>query len=514
MTLTILFVFFAIFLFLNRRGSLLDRIPGPRTFAFSRWRLALEDWKGTRTRKIYQLHQKYGPVVRIGPNEVSFNSPLALRTIYGAGSGFERTPFYRMFDVYGQQNLFTFHSVKEHAERKKLLAHAYSKSVMLNGPVAVMVEEKVKQYLDLLEREPDGISEIFSTLHYFSLDIITEFLYGRSGATSAMMGNKAHRALLNDILDPARKRLSWFAVHLPMFTKWLYTRSGAVEIVLRPFLPMQKPTTYTGIRQHALDAFHIFKSSQTKQNAERSSYQTIIERLWAHHQSQKPGGLKDMEIASECADHLLAGIDTTSDTLMFLIWALSLPQNVKFQETLNEEVSCLTELSLNSGIPNADSCAKLRYLDAIIKETLRLYAPLPASEPRSSPIPSTIDTFEIPAGACVSMSPYALHRNPDVFNDPLAFNPDRWLETSPEKLNEMKKWWWAFSSGGRMCIGIHLAMVEMTILAAAVYKKYRTSIAPSFVNATPGITSRFEVFYDEMFPNMAEHVCYIEFRKR
>jgi cytochrome P450 len=51
------------------------------------------------------------------------------------------------------------------------------------------------------------------------------------------------------------------------------------------------------------------------------------------------------------------------------------------------------------------------------------------------------------------MSPYTLHRNADVFPDPLVFNPERWLGNSKD-VAEMKKWFWAFSSGGRMCIGM------------------------------------------------------------
>ncbi|KAJ5535459.1 hypothetical protein N7527_001713 [Penicillium freii] len=85
--------------------SPLSRVPGPKTFALTKWRLAYEDWKGARTRTIHQLHQRYGPVVRIGPDEVSFNSLAALRTIYGPGSKYGRMGFYRMFDVYGRQNL-------------------------------------------------------------------------------------------------------------------------------------------------------------------------------------------------------------------------------------------------------------------------------------------------------------------------------------------------------------------------------------------------------------------------
>lgn len=126
-------------------------IPGPKTFAFTKWRLAFEDWRGTRTRTIHILHQKYGPVVRIGPNEVSFNSLSALRTIYGAGSGFERPAFYRMFDIYGRQHLFTFHISAEHAKRKKLLNQSYSKSTILRGSVAASIESKVLQFLHLIK---------------------------------------------------------------------------------------------------------------------------------------------------------------------------------------------------------------------------------------------------------------------------------------------------------------------------------------------------------------------------
>lgn len=240
--------------------SPLSRIPGPKPFAITRWRLACEDWKGTSTRAIYELHQKFGPAVRIGPSMVSFNSLTALRTIYGPGSQYGRTSFYSMFDVYGRPNLFTFYSTTEHGQRKKLLSHAYSKSVVLKEPTTSLVEDKAKKYIDLIESEQGHISEIFATLHYWSLDNITQFLYGRYGSTSAMEGTASHRALIGDILDPSRRRLSWCAVHFPGLTKWLYTRAGLLEDIVRPILPMQKPATYTGIRAFALQAYNDFRS--------------------------------------------------------------------------------------------------------------------------------------------------------------------------------------------------------------------------------------------------------------
>lgn len=236
----------------------LRQVPGPKLFAATKWRLALEDWKGTRTRAIHRLHQQYGPAVRIGPNEVSFNSLSGLKTIYGPGSQFGRTAFYRMFDVYGKPNLFTFHSPTLHGQRKKLVSNAYSKSTMLKEPATTLVEGKVRKYMNLIEKENGGVSDIFKTMHYYSLDNITAFIYGNYGSTSAMDGNRVHRDLLNDIIDPARRKLSWSIIHIPALTKWLYTRTNFMEALVTPFLPMQKPTTYTGIRKFALDAYMSF----------------------------------------------------------------------------------------------------------------------------------------------------------------------------------------------------------------------------------------------------------------
>jgi cytochrome P450 len=161
-----------------------------------------------------------------------------------------------------------------------------------------------------------------------------------------------------------------------------------------------------------------------------------------------------MEIASEAADHLLAGVDTTADTLMFLVWALSRSENNPLQEKLIEEVCSIPIASVNrKGIASVEATGKLPYLDAVIKESLRLYAPLPASEPRSLPVDMVIDGYRIPANTIVSMSPFSLHRNEEVFQNPYVFDPRRWIGES-KKIAERKKWFWAFSSGGRMCIGM------------------------------------------------------------
>jgi len=435
-------------LFLNT----LSKIPGPKLYALTKWRLARDDW-GKRTRTIDALHKQHGPVVRIGPNEVHFNSPTALRTIYGAGSGFERTSFYAMFDVYGRRNLFTFPGVGDHAKRKRLVAHVYSKSAMLKGHLALIIADKIKDFLKLLETTPHGEGmEVFSTLHYYAIDVITAFLYGTTdfGATTALQGTPIHVNLLNDIMDHSRRHLSWFAVHLPTLTAWLYTRNGFTGQLVKPLLPMQKPATYSGIRSHALLAMQNYRGADIKTRGKAQD--SIIARLW---KTKDEARLSDLDIASECADHLLAGIDTTSDTLMFLVWALSLPKNSHIQRKLIEECKSIESDDEDEGIVSCAVADRLPYLNAVIKETLRLYAPLPASEPRSSPVDTAIDGYKIPRGTVCSAAPYSLHRNAEVFAEPLRWDPERWLKGDGDlALVEMKKWWWPFSSGARMCIGL------------------------------------------------------------
>lgn len=489
----------------------LRHVPGPRWYAASSFRLALDAWHARSVHAIRELHLQYGSIVRVGPNQISFNSLAALKTIYGAGSGFERTSFYRMFDAYGTPNLFTFPSGIDHRNRKKLVSHIYSNQRLLEQRCVDMVRRKVQDFLTMLKMEPHMAGEIFTSLHYFSFDAISEFVYGtKYGGTSSLTGNKVDRRLIDDILDPKRRRLAWFSIHFPAYTKWVTTRTGLVEKLVNKLglVPMKKPFTYSGIRQHALESFHRFKRAVEtgETNADDTS---VIGRLFQVREKQ---GLSDMDIASECADHLLAGIDTTSDSLMFVIWALSLPQHQTIQHRLRDELKSVAVDE--AGWPNPKELARLPWLNAVLKESLRLYTPLPAFEPRRARVNTIIDGVAIPADTVVGMSPYCMHREAAVFPDPLRFKPERWLTNDCQLLPEsaeQNRWFWAFSSGARMCIGIHLAYAEMLAMLAAVYRRYHTVAQQP--DTTPGITSRYEIFCDETMPKMKEHECWIDFQE-
>lgn len=158
---------------------------------------------------------------------------------------------------------------------------------------------------------------------------------------------------------------------------------------------------------------------------------------------QSEEAFQKIEMAAECMDHLAAGIDTTGDALCFLMYQLSLPESATFQDRLVAELEVNKDKKLD-GLP---------YLDAVVKEGLRCFPPIPMSQPRYVPAGGrTIDGYFIPAGTIVSCQAYSVHQlNEDVYVNGNVFIPERWLDT--EKVPGMNRLFFSFGLGGRGCTG-------------------------------------------------------------
>lgn len=166
--------------------------------------------------------------------------------------------------------------------------------------------------------------------------------------------------------------------------------------------------------------------------------QTLLNKL----QNSKEN-FSQLQAAAECMDHLAAGIDTTGDALTFLMHQLSLPESWHVQDELFKEIQENREESLDN----------LPYLDAVIKESLRCFPPIPMSQPRYVPSGGrTIDGYFVPAGKIVSCQAWSVHRlNSQTFPEGDKFLPERWLD--PKASLEMNRLFFAFGHGGRGCTG-------------------------------------------------------------
>jgi hypothetical protein len=93
-----------------------SKIPGPRYALFTDWWLMYKEFTSQRREYIHELHKKYGPVVRVGPNEVCFISVAAVKEIYmSGGSGFDKTEFYTLFKQFSTRYV----GYGEEGERKR-----------------------------------------------------------------------------------------------------------------------------------------------------------------------------------------------------------------------------------------------------------------------------------------------------------------------------------------------------------------------------------------------------------
>lgn len=171
-----------------------------------------------------------------------------------------------------------------------------------------------------------------------------------------------------------------------------------------------------------------------------------------------------LEIASDMFAHNSAAHETSGNTLAFCFYEVS--KRPHLQAKLREELLTLdpplfypppgTEDEWE--LPAAKSVDQLPLLEAVILESLRLYPSVPGGQPRRVPKTCSLGGYDgVPAGTTVQCYAYSLHRTPEIFPDPDEWKPERWIDSSPEQLSAMRRWFWAFGSGGRMCIGSNFA---------------------------------------------------------
>jgi cytochrome P450 len=186
--------------------------------------------------------------------------------------------------------------------------------------------------------------------------------------------------------------------------------------------------------------------------------------------------LSDDDICHELVLFILAGHDTTSTTLTYSLWALG--QHPAIQDRLFEEVSAVGDRPLTP-----DDVPRLGHTVRVLHEALRLCPP-GAGTPRLLKKDLAVDGYRLEAGTVAVVSFYAMHRNPELWDDPLAFDPDRFL---PERSQGRSRWQYLpFGGGPRSCIGDHFAMLEATLALATIVRAARIeSLHHDFPLATP-----------------------------
>ncbi|MER3554143.1 MAG: cytochrome P450 [Meiothermus sp.] len=197
-------------------------------------------------------------------------------------------------------------------------------------------------------------------------------------------------------------------------------------------------------------------------------------------QDEEGTGMSDEQLLDECKTLIMAGHETTSNTLSWAFYLLS--RHPEVEAKLHAELDRV----LGGRTPGMEDLRALEYTKLVIKETMRL---LPAvwGVGRRAAQDSEIGGYFVPAGTDLQMSQWVVHRDPRWYENPLEFRPERWADGLEKRIPKYA--YFPFGGGPRMCIGNNFALMEAPLILATVAQKYRLRVLEEPV-LEPSITLR------------------------
>ncbi|VWD29655.1 cytochrome P450 [Burkholderia contaminans] len=181
-------------------------------------------------------------------------------------------------------------------------------------------------------------------------------------------------------------------------------------------------------------------------------------------------------VHDECMTAFLAGHETTAGALTW--WAWCMATNPAAQAAARDEVSRV----LGGCAPSAETRASLRYLTHTLEETLRLYPSAPILISRRASRPIVLGPWQFPARTLFMLPLQLMQRDARGFDAPDVFRPERFADDAPAAPRGS---YMPFGTGPRVCLGQHLAMTEMTVVAAMILQRYALSAPPGMKPPRP-----------------------------
>ncbi|KAJ5798629.1 cytochrome P450 [Penicillium pulvis] len=439
-------------------------------------------WTKQENSRIYKLHLEKGHAIRLGPGLVSVNCyEDGLKKIYHGG--FPKPEFYfNGFAVYGTDNLFTIKDNQTHAAHKKALASCFSKSSVMSSQTARSASRDIlfNRVLPLIynasiENQP---IEVMDLTYAYLLDTFVQWQFGRSIASNLVEDEKERRFYLDGFLGVAE--YTFWQYHFPR----LVTMFQKIGIYL---IPKKVLAAFEGVEKWNLEkcdkAQELLASGKDLAVDDQPvAFEPALKGM-SEVQGKPKMYANRLSLASDMFSLNSGAFETSGNTSTYLLYELS--RHPEWQTKLRKELLGLNPpLKHEPGkiieiddITNPQDIDKLPILHAVLMETLRLWPSVPGGQPRIVPRPCTLGGYHnIPAGTTVQAYASVLHRMPDVFPEPEKWKPERWLDSTPEQLALMRKWFWGFGSGGRMCLGIHFAYYSIKYFFGSVYSNFTTTI--------------------------------------
>ncbi|OAP65103.1 hypothetical protein AYL99_01075 [Fonsecaea erecta] len=436
--------FFVLFIVLRcayrRYFHPLAKYPGPVICSCTRLWKVWSVYNGHTELDFVDLHRKYGRIVRVAPNELSFSSPVAAHDILTPGNGFTKTEFYRVFPPKHAPDIFTETREWKHAAMKRVAVVPYSlASVQKMGP---WIEDVQKEFIAKIGEYADSgrVCDLGDLLHYFAFDVVGEFAFSqRYGFVAQEKDIGGTIKLIDDV--------QWYdgIVGQVPELRHVLRESPVFQYLLTLLSPPQ-------VTQMALGEIAKRKKNKTDGFFLEPDRRDLLGQLM-EGSARDPSRFSEMDVFSVAHGAIGAGADSTASTMQsFFHFVLS---NSEVYRKLCEEIR---QARLSPSVTWTEA-QELPYFQACLLEAMRLRPAVGLSIPRYVPKRgAVIDGHHYPGGIVASVNGWAVHRDA-LFGDHVDnFRPERWLSGD---VRDMKKHLYQFGGGGHLCIGRNLALFEM-----------------------------------------------------
>ncbi|KAJ3055257.1 hypothetical protein HK097_011058 [Rhizophlyctis rosea] len=436
------------------------RLPGPWYPVFNPYGFLVQMISGTTHTHFVGLHKKYGTTIRMGKTFISTMDPAIVRDVL-ITRDLPKAKLYDSILLDGQQNLFSTRSKELHQRLRRFLSPAFSIKY-LNGLEPLLLKCIQQQHARLQKAivassDNSTNANLYDEAHYTALDIIGETAFGRS--FGMLDGN--HHVLPGylgaQLQYTASTNLFPFLRNIPI---GINNRAKQRQTYVEEFMK----TIIVERREQREKIAAGLESPESVRND--------ILQLCVMGKDEITGvNLTDEEIKSHTILFLIAGTDTSSNTMTFTI--IRLLQN---PSALFHLISQLDTLPLDptTGLIPHSALKDCTYLDACIRESMRL-DPVAVNFPRDVPEDMVLGgKMFVKKGTTVFVNNWSMHLDGDVWESPEEYRPERW----EGKKGDLYDSFYPFSAGTRNCIGKNFAWMELRLFIGNLLRKFHIEQIP------------------------------------
>ncbi|KAL1686931.1 cytochrome P450 [Schizophyllum commune] len=443
----------------------LSRVPGPLLAALTDYYVTYYDIvkDGATVDQLGELHARYGPVVRIGPNTLHFNNPDVYHRIYTRGTSFLKDP--ALYCAFPDGSSFGSIDPVQAKSRRDAINPLFSRRAI--AKLEPFIQEKVDKLTTKLLAYDDASKpvDLLQALRAATLDIIFSYCFGEDcNALNApdfkypiLMGADAvNRATLIFKAFPALIHVQRFLISFLQFVG----------------CPAVGPGLLVNKISAQLDALLA-----NPRALDDSPHETIFHHILPGAGTEKVTTAFPTRnsLLDEALSLQIAGSHTVAAACY--VGCFQILNNEKIHQRLVSE--------LKNAIPDVvdavrfEVVEKLPYLTAVIKESLRLSHGIVSPMLRTVNADGVVlDGIAVPRETTVAIGNTFVHLAPVFFPNPETFDPERWLKEDSSTLDHYLV---AFSKGQRSCTGINLAWCELYLLFANLFRRLDLKL----VNSSP-----------------------------